>query len=131
LVDSLLRAAGENASATAAPADPAGPEATGPGERAEHVEAGADAAGRRHDPFCAWCPLCRGAAMVRELSPQTLTQLAALATVVAELLADLAVARRTAAADAPADEDADEDAAEAGPATGRAAPEPPTADRHD
>ena len=32
-----------------------------------------------HDPFCTWCPLCRGAAVVRSLSPETLARLADLA----------------------------------------------------
>ena len=49
-----------------------------------------------HDPFCAWCPLCRGAAVVRSLSPETLTRLADLAAVAASVLTDLAGARSTA-----------------------------------
>ena len=63
------------------PADPA----TGPDSQA----------GAAHDPFCTWCPLCRGAAVVRSLSPETLTRLADLATLAASVLADLAVARAT------------------------------------
>ena len=58
-----------------------------------------------HDPFCAWCPLCRGAAVVRSLSPETLTRLADLAVVAASVLTDLAGARATTAGadtDAPA-----------------------------
>lgn len=52
------------------------------------------------DPVCQWCPICRGAAVVRSLSPETLTRLADLAGVAASVLADLASSR--AAAD-PAD----------------------------
>ena len=51
--------------------------------------------GAAHDPFCTWCPLCRGAAVVRSLSPETLTRLADLAGVAASVLADLASARAT------------------------------------
>ncbi len=60
------------------------------------------------DPFCQWCPLCRTSAVVRSLSPQTLSRLADLAGVAAALLADLANARTgTEPADAPtAPEDA-------------------------
>ena len=57
--------------------------------------------GAAHDPFCAWCPLCRGAAVVRSLSPETLTRLADLAGVAASVLADLASARSTTAPDDP------------------------------
>lgn len=53
-----------------------------------------------HDPVCQWCPICRGAAVVRSLSPETLTRLADLAGVAASVLADLASAR-AAAADPP------------------------------
>ncbi len=59
---------------------------------------GADASG--HDPFCTWCPLCRGAAVVRSLSPETLTKLADLATLAASVLTDLAGSRP--GADSPA-----------------------------
>ena len=46
-----------------------------------------------HDPFCTWCPLCRGAAVVRSLSPETLAKLADLATLAATVLAELARSR--------------------------------------
>jgi hypothetical protein len=53
----------------------------------------ADAAPTPHDPFCTWCPLCRGAAVVRSLSPETLARLADLATLAASVLTDLASSR--------------------------------------
>ena len=56
-----------------------------------------------HDPVCQWCPICRGAAVVRSLSPETLTRRADLAAVAASVLADLATARAAAGPpDAPA-----------------------------
>ena len=48
-----------------------------------------------HDPFCTWCPLCRGAAVVRSLSPETLARLADLAALAATVLTDLAGSRTT------------------------------------
>ena len=59
-----------------------------------------------HDPFCTWCPLCRSAAVLRSLSPETLVRLADLAGVAATVLADLASARARAAAEGPATGDA-------------------------
>lgn len=53
----------------------------------------AAAAAAPHDPFCTWCPLCRGAAVVRSLSPETLARLADLATLAASVLTDLASSR--------------------------------------
>ena len=50
-----------------------------------------------HDPFCTWCPLCRGAAVVRSLSPETLARLADLASLAATVLTDLARSRPAAA----------------------------------
>ena len=68
-----------------------------------------------HDPFCTWCPLCRGAAVVRSLSPETLARLADLAALAATVLTDLAGSRTggeqpaseraTDAASDPADDD--------------------------
>ena len=55
------------------------------------------------DPFCAYCPLCRSAAVIRSLSPETLARLADLATVAATVLADLASTRSAADEDRPAD----------------------------
>jgi len=52
-----------------------------------------DSRGAAHDPFCDWCPLCRGAAVVRSLSPETLARLADLASFAATVLTDLAVSR--------------------------------------
>lgn len=118
LLESLRRSAAEAQAAAGAPegadgsgagaagADaPAGATASGPpagGTASETPPPGpADAAGSgaeggaAHDPFCTWCPLCRGAAVVRSLSPETLTRLADLATLAATVLADLAVARAT------------------------------------
>jgi hypothetical protein len=73
-------------------ATPAGPE--------DHAHASPVGTGE-HDPVCQWCPICRGAAVVRSLSPETLTRLADLASLAAGVLADLAVARGTPAASAP------------------------------
>lgn len=50
------------------------------------------------DPVCQWCPVCRGAAVVRRLSPETLSRLAEVATVAATVLADLAAQRTPAPA---------------------------------
>ena len=49
--------------------------------------------GDGHDPMCTWCPLCRSAAVLRSLSPETLVRLADLAGVAASLLTDLAGSR--------------------------------------
>lgn len=46
-----------------------------------------------HDPSCTWCPLCRGAAVIRSLSPQTLARLADLASLAATVLTELAGSR--------------------------------------
>ena len=55
------------------------------------ARAGPDGSG--HDPFCTWCPLCRGAAVVRSLSPETLAKLADLATLAATVLTEIASSR--------------------------------------
>jgi hypothetical protein len=88
LLESLRRTAETAAHETAdevAPEPPAGaePDAVPP----------AAAAAAPHDPFCTWCPLCRGAAVVRSLSPETLARLADLATLAASVLTDLASSR--------------------------------------
>ena len=117
LLESLRRSAAE-AQAAAGPTEgtdggPATREAgaEGPaGGTADAADPGSGsgpgpAGGTEHDPFCTWCPLCRGAAVVRSLSPETLTRLADLAGVAASVLADLASARSTQTAegaDAPA-----------------------------
>lgn len=64
------------------------------GERAEEHDPGEPAGGAVCvDPFCAYCPLCRSAAVIRSLSPETLARLADLASVAATVLADLASTR--------------------------------------
>ena len=62
--------------------------------------------GAAHDPFCTWCPLCRGAAVVRSLSPETLTRLADLASLAATVLTDLAGSRPQGGPPASTDADA-------------------------
>ena len=74
-----------------------------------------------HDPACTWCPLCRGAAVVRSLSPETLTRLADLAALAATVLTDLASTRRPAD---PAASGTDPARSSAPGATGRAAARP-------
>ncbi len=111
LLESLRRSAAE--AAAPRPEGDHGPDAGGsppaPGSPAAETPsggmpgAGAAAAGpdaAAHDPFCTWCPLCRGAAVVRSLSPETLTKLADLATLAASVLTDLAGSRP--GADSPA-----------------------------
>jgi hypothetical protein len=118
LLESLRRSAAE-AQAAAGPTEgadggpatratgadaPAGGTASGPstGDAADAAETGpGPGGGAEHDPFCTWCPLCRGAAVVRSLSPETLTRLADLAGVAASVLADLATARATQASGGP------------------------------
>ncbi len=109
LLESLRRAAREEP-----PAD-AGPEEA---EREPPSRPGGD-----HDPFCQWCPLCRSAAVVRSLSPETLARLADLAAVAASVLSDLAVGREPAA---PSDHP-DRGGASEGPAARRRPASPPSA----
>ncbi len=91
LLESLRRAAREAVPPEGAA--PAGAERE-PHGRAQPDEASAGATpGVEHDPFCQWCPLCRSAAVVRSLSPETLARLADLAAVAASVLADLAAGR--------------------------------------
>jgi hypothetical protein len=107
LLESLRRSAAEAADAATGAPDPAdapagtagGDDATPPGPE-DHAHASPVGNGE-HDPVCQWCPICRGAAVVRSLSPETLTRLADLASLAAGVLADLAVARGTPAASAP------------------------------
>ncbi len=104
LLESLRRTAAESAARGSAGDD--GPDAAGPapapgsastsgpadgGMPGAASAAGPDGSG--HDPFCTWCPLCRGAAVVRSLSPETLAKLADLATLAATVLTDLASSR--------------------------------------
>jgi hypothetical protein len=97
LLESLRRSAAE-----AAEAGDRGPRAGSEGAPASAAEAGSAAPPRpddvepdagTHDPACQWCPLCRSAAVVRSLSPQTLDRLADLAGLAATVLADLASTR--------------------------------------
>ena len=76
-------------------------------EPGDPVAAEGEAPPGGHDPFCQWCPLCRGAAVVRSLSPETLARLADLAGVAAAVLADLASARRSASDEPGTDDTAD------------------------
>jgi hypothetical protein len=105
------RAAGPDAGAHS-DTEAAGPDAAGPDDDDDAAGPGT----APHDPFCTWCPLCRGAAVVRSLSPETLTRLADLAGLAATVLADLASTRSTAGSPAP-------DGDPAGPAT-RTTPRP-------
>jgi hypothetical protein len=110
LLESLRRTAAESAGRGSAADD--GPEAAGPAPAAGSGSAGSGSAGAAapsggmpggandagpdgsgHDSFCTWCPLCRGAAVVRSLSPETLAKLADLATLAATVLTDLASSR--------------------------------------
>ena len=112
LLESLRRTAAESAAGASAADD--GPDAAGPAPAADAASAtssesaageSADPGGMPgaspapgpepsgHDPFCTWCPLCRGAAVVRSLSPETLAKLADLATLAATVLAELASSR--------------------------------------
>ncbi len=115
LLESLRRTAAESAGPegaddgpdAAGPAPAAGSESGAAGAAGAAGSAGADAAaggtpgaarapgpgGSGHDPACTWCPLCRGAAVVRSLSPETLAKLADLATLAATVLTDLASSR--------------------------------------
>ncbi len=117
LLESLRRSTGDAAPAATAPSG-SGPEAPatgGPGgpPTGDPVATAASAAGSAadsaggpahgpegdepaHEPFCAWCPLCRSAAAVRTLSPETLSRLADLAGLAATVLADLASTRAAA-----------------------------------
>lgn len=98
LLESLRRTAAEAAAdtgPTTAEATPTPPTAATPRDGT----AGHTGDGTHHDgpgcsdPFCQWCPLCRTAAVVRSLSPETLARLADLAGVAAAVLTDLASAR--------------------------------------
>jgi len=98
LLESLRRSAAE-----AAEAGDRGPRAGSEGAPpASAADAGSAAPPRpddvepdagTHEPACQWCPLCRSAAVVRSLSPQTLDRLADLAGLAATVLADLASTR--------------------------------------
>ena len=114
LLESLRRsaeAAAQSAASDPPVADPSGgdpaSDAGAPGAAPSAAEPGPAA----HDPFCTWCPLCRGAAVVRSLSPETLARLADLAALAATVLTDLARSRTTGgqpaseqARDAPTDD---------------------------
>jgi hypothetical protein len=92
LLESLRRAGHDAASAAGARAGDPGPD---PGGRAkgQQEDAARDAGFTCDDPVCQWCPVCRASAVVRRLSPETLTGLAELAGFAAAVLGDLASAR--------------------------------------
>ena len=98
LLESLRRSA--EAAAQSATSDPPAADPSG-GDRASDAGAhgaapsatAAEPGPAAHDPFCTWCPLCRGAAVVRSLSPETLARLADLAALAATVLTDLASSR--------------------------------------
>jgi hypothetical protein len=103
LLESLRRSAAE--AAARPPEGEDGPDAAASGSASGSPRSGAPSAGMpgaeadarpdgaAHDPFCTWCPLCRGAAVIRSLSPETLTRLADLASLAATVLTDLAGSR--------------------------------------
>ena len=143
LLESLRRSAAAAAAATAGRPEEAehGPDAgagAGPGDQgADPVDAPAGApvsgSGAAHDPFCTWCPLCRGAAVVRSLSPETLARLADLATLAATVLTEIASSRPAggpaASGGAPGhgagpDDDASRPAAQSASGARRRAPAP-------
>jgi len=80
--------------------------------------------GATHDPFCTWCPLCRGAAVIRSLSPETLARLADLASLAATVLTDLAASRPTGPPASTDDPDAAAPARGDDPSRGAAPPRP-------
>jgi len=103
LLESLRRSAAE--AAARPPEGEDGPDAAASGSASGSPRSGAPSAGMpgagadagpdgaAHDPFCTWCPLCRGAAVIRSLSPETLTRLADLASLAATVLTELAGSR--------------------------------------
>jgi hypothetical protein len=129
LLESLRRSAAEAAASGTAGsgqgASPASPDDEAPAAppRPDDVDPDAgthDPDAGTHDPACQWCPLCRGAAVVRSLSPQTLTRLADLAGLAATVLAELASTRG--ATDGSTAGPAADAAPPAGPRSGRPIP---------
>ena len=118
LLESLRRAGADAAAAAASASAPPGrharPESPDPdpveapafqAPRTPRAESGGSTAFTCDDPVCQWCPVCRASALVRQLSPETLSGLAELAGFAATVLADLARARaREAAPTEPGDE---------------------------
>ena len=101
LLESLRRSTGDAAAASAHRGAGSGaPAADGPGCPTADSAGGPaldhDGDEPAHEPLCAWCPLCRSAAMVRTLSPETLGRLADLAGLAATVLADVASTRAAA-----------------------------------
>jgi len=97
LLESLRRSAAEAAAQGTGPGTEGSPASVADADlaaprRPDDVEPDAGP----HDPACQWCPLCRGPAVVRSLSPQTLTRLADLAGLAATVLTDLASTRGSA-----------------------------------
>ena len=134
LLESLRRSAAE--AAERAPQGEDGPDAAAPGSASGSpgsasagmpgTGAAAGPDGATHDPFCTWCPLCRGAAVIRSLSPETLARLADLASLAATVLTDLAASRPTGPPASTDDPDAAAPARGDEPSRG-AAPRRPTA----
>jgi hypothetical protein len=85
---------------------------------------GPDAAA--HDPFCTWCPLCRSAAVVRSLSPETLAKLADLASLAATVLTDLASSRPAGGPPASTDGPDGSDGSDGSPTRSTTRPRPAT-----
>ncbi len=147
LLESLRRTAAESAARGSAGDD--GTDAAGPAPAAGSASDSASGAsgggmpgaasaagpdGSGHDPFCTWCPLCRGAAVVRSLSPETLAKLADLATLAASVLTDLASSRPgggppASDADLPTTEPARGQAGASAPAGRRSRPSGPAESR--
>ncbi|MGL5864625.1 MAG: hypothetical protein ACRCYX_01970 [Dermatophilaceae bacterium] len=119
LVASILRlsecSGGDAPPASETPEGPWHPTAAAPSRGAQYVPgpgapAGAamdgEAAPPPHDPVCQWCPICRSVAVVRQVSPETLSGLAGLAAFGAAVLTDLA-GQWSSAADSSTDAGAD------------------------
>ncbi|MGL4175231.1 MAG: hypothetical protein ACRCSN_04065 [Dermatophilaceae bacterium] len=68
-----------------------------PGSRGAAASSGTstdpDAEQSPHDSACRWCPVCRSVAAARQLSPETLTWVAQVASVAAAVLNELAEQR--------------------------------------
>lgn len=99
LLAALGRPASESVDAstpkTAGFSTPRGDAGDGPDGESEHVHVAMGEA-----QSCSWCPVCRSVTLVRSLSPETLTQLAEVATAAATLLADLATRHTESAGEA-------------------------------
>ena len=113
------RPAADGTEDTARPASGPGADDHGTHDHGTHDHDPLTGGAAPHDPVCQWCPICRGAAVVRSLSPEPLRRLADLAAVAASVLADLATAR---AAAGPPDAPAEDTPRRPAPATSRPIP---------